>query len=292
MTRRRLLAVPLVLLLTLGSLGTCQETIRPPRDLHVLVVSIDGLRPDAIEKVETPNLHALMKGGSHARVARTILPSSTLPSHTSMLTGLDVKHHGVLWNDWEEGRGPIKATTCLELAGRAGYRTGLFAGKEKFRHLSRGIDDFQIPAYHAAKVAEAAIGFVRRESAPWLVFLHLADPDGAGHAHGWMTEEQFAAIRDADAALGAVLAALDETGLRERTIVFVTADHGGHGTTHGTFMEEDMRIPWIACGPGVRKNATLDREVRTFDTAPTVLSALGLEVPPGWDGTSVSEAFE
>src|SRR5688572_11070084 len=54
---------------------------------HVIVMSIDGLRPDAIEKFGATTMQRLMKEGSYTLAARTIFPSKTLPSHTSMLTG-------------------------------------------------------------------------------------------------------------------------------------------------------------------------------------------------------------
>ena len=65
---------------------------------HVLVVSIDGLRPDAITTFNAPTLRRLTVEGSYTLAASTITPSKTLPSHTSMLTGLSPEQHGVLWN--------------------------------------------------------------------------------------------------------------------------------------------------------------------------------------------------
>ena len=65
---------------------------------HVVLVSIDGLRPDAISPKETPTLSRLTTEGSYTLSARTILPSKTLPSHTSMLTGQPPDIHGVSWN--------------------------------------------------------------------------------------------------------------------------------------------------------------------------------------------------
>jgi len=54
----------------------------------------------------------------------------------------------------------------------------------------------------------------------------------------------------ADEAIGELLTALDAYDLRDETLLIITADHGGHDTTHGSSMPEDMTIPWIASGPG------------------------------------------
>jgi len=66
---------------------------------HVLVISVDGLRPDAIGERETPILSRMMRTGSYSLKATTIMPSNTLPSHTSMLTGESPDRHHVLWNN-------------------------------------------------------------------------------------------------------------------------------------------------------------------------------------------------
>src|SRR5690348_13216054 len=65
---------------------------------HVVVVSIDGLRPDAIARFKAPTLTRLMSEGRYSLSAQTIALSLTLPSHTSMLTGVDSDQHGVTWN--------------------------------------------------------------------------------------------------------------------------------------------------------------------------------------------------
>jgi len=83
---------------------------------------------------------------------------------------------------------------------------------------------------------------------------------------------------------------LDRRGLREETLIIITADHGGHSTTHGSSMPEDMTIPWIAAGPGIQP-AALSTQITTIDTAATAAYALNLPIPPEWDGVPVYEAF-
>lgn len=288
MNRLRLVSL-LALALAPIALGQ-EEPVEPPTDRLVVIVSVDGLRPDAIAATDTPTFDRLIAGGTRATDCRTILPSSTLPSHTSMLTGLKPSRHGVvLWNSRDESRGPIKATTCLELAGRAGYETTMVVGKDKLWHLSRGVDHYERPAYEARTVVEAAVRRFREAPRPGLAFLHLADPDGAGHRHGWMSQEQLAAVRDVDGALALLLEGLEAAGLLERTTLLVSADHGGHGETHGTWLDVDMHIPWIAWGRGVREGHAFERRITTYDTAATALDLLGVEVPADWDGKPVAE---
>ena len=87
-----------------------------------------------------------------------------------------------------------------------------------------------------------------------------------------------------------LFAELERRGLREETLIIITADHGGHSTTHGSSMPEDMTIPWIISGPGIAPGE-LSTKVFTMDTAATTAFALGLPLPTEWDGAPVYEAF-
>src|SRR4051812_38689313 len=60
---------------------------------HVIVISVDGLRPDAIEKYDAQTIKRLMREGRYSLNAQTITTSLTLPSHTSMLTGVGADIH-------------------------------------------------------------------------------------------------------------------------------------------------------------------------------------------------------
>ena len=78
--------------------------------------------------------------------------------------------------------------------------------------------------------------------------------------------------------------------MRASTLIIVTADHGGHNTSHGFDIPLDMTIPWVIVGPGVQPKA-LTSPINTTDTAATAAWALGLPLPPEWAGRPVLEAF-
>jgi arylsulfatase A-like enzyme len=259
---------------------------------HVVVISVDGLRPDALGPERSPAILRLEAEGAATMRARTVRPSVTLPSHASMISGRDVRGHGMTWNDWIPGKGMIAVPTMFDVARRAGLFTALFAGKEKFRHFDRpgSLDILEIPAYAAARVAGRAAACFASDR-PHLMLVHLSDVDGAGHKHGWMSREQLAAVARCDRAVATLRAAVERSGLAGRTALIVSADHGGHAKTHGTLAPEDMTIPWIAWGAGVRRGVEVTRPVRTYDTAATALALLGLPVPAGWEGQPVTEAL-
>jgi len=266
---------------------TASTQTRPAR---VLILSIDGLRPDTIELTPMTNLQALMRQGAYSLVAQTIYPSSTLPSHSSMLTGLCPDKHGVDWNDYIPRLGYAEGVDIFDLAHAAGLRTVMVVGKEKLRQVTmpESTDVFEFindrDTVIAARVAELIPqGF-------GLMFIHFPTPDWMGHEYGWLSPEQFSVLFRADEALLIILNALERGGMREDTLIIVTADHGGHDTTHGTSLLEDMTIPWIIAGPGVR-HAVLPTNINTTDTAATVAWAMGLPLQPEWDGLPVLEAF-
>ncbi len=70
------------------------------------------------------------------------------------------------------------------------------------------------------------------------------------------------------------------------------ADHGGHDHGHGTDRPEDMTVPLIFCGPGVKRGYHIKRTVSTMDVAPTILYALGIPIPEAWQGDVLVEIFE
>jgi arylsulfatase A-like enzyme len=264
------------------------------RTAHVVLISIDGLRPDAIEAAPAPHLLRLGEEGAAAREARTVSPSRTLPSHVSMLTGVSPEVHGITWNDDRVRReGTVRVPTVFSVAEAAGLRTAAFFGKSKFRHLllpgaPRVVSVPRGPEVVLSPVIVQEVVDHLRFHRPNLLFVHLADPDLAGHGAGWMSPSYRWAVRRSDAAVERIRRAA-AAAFGDDFVILVTSDHGGHRRGHGLETEEDVLIPWIAWGSAVRPG-TLQARLPTTATAATVLWLLGLPVPEGWE-PPVREAF-
>ena len=261
-----------------------------PRASRVLILSIDGLRPDAIALAPMPNLLALMQSSAYTLTAQTVYPSVTLVSHSSMLVGVCPSKHGVDWNDYLPEKGYARGTDLFDIAHAAGLQTVMYVGKEKLRQLTEpaSTDTFVFINDRDLVITDQLLANFPQDFG--LLFIHFPTPDWMGHEYGWMSEEQLSVIRRADEALGEILAALDARGLRDETLLIITADHGGHDTGHGTDLPVDMTIPWVASGPGIQPKQ-LSTQVYTMDTAATAAFALGLPIPSEWDGVPVYEAF-
>jgi len=231
---------------------------------HVVVISVDGLRPEAIDPSpagRTPAMARLM-AGPHTLDARTDPDITvTLPNHVGMVTGRSSQ--GPTGHAWEyngdiffrSGFGTIHAKASRYVAGMFdvahdhGLSTGLFAAKRKFwllmlsydedagaadavppDHGKRKLDIF-VYAPKATDLAAQSIAWLQSRTQRSLCLVHLADPDVQGHASGWVVDQDspyMAAVRTADAAVGQILAAIEGTpSLRGRTAVVLTTDHGG-----------------------------------------------------------------
>ena len=257
---------------------------------RVLILSIDGLRPDIISLAPMPNLLDLMQNSAYSLSAQTILPSATLPSHASMLGGYCPDIHGVHWNDYIPENGVAIGTDLFDISQAAGLQTVMYAGKEKLQQVTEpsSLDQFVFINDRDLVIAEQLIQNFPADFG--LLFVHFPIVDGMGHQYGWLSPEQLSVAFRADEALKMILDELEARGLRKETLVIVTADHGGHDTSHGSSRPEDMTIPWIASGPGIRPGQ-LTTTVHTMDTAATAAFALGLQPPDDWDGVPVYEAF-
>jgi predicted AlkP superfamily pyrophosphatase or phosphodiesterase len=199
--------------------------------------------------------------------------------------------HESVTNDWKPMRRPILG--LVDVAAAAGFKSAFFYNWEPLRNLSRpkslalsyfrdnyhDVDGDQVIANECARiVANERFDFV---------FVYLGTLDTAGHACGWMSDEYFAQLQRVDDAFGAILDALP----KDYAIV-LQSDHGGHAKNHGTDLPEDMTIPWIAAGPGIRGGHTLRAPVSLLDTAPTIVRMLGIAPPTEWEGHVIAEILE
>ena len=267
---------------------------------RVVIISIDGLRPDVALRAGMPALRSLMARGSFTMFASTTDTAVTIPSHMSMLTGVSPSQHGILSNrDPMPGQTLTPAwPTLFQLARRTGITTALSAGKSKFSvFVAGGVPDWSFVPPRGQTATDSAVAVaasrIVREHRPRFIFVHLAGPDLVGHAKGWGSPEQLAALGGADKALARVLVSLREAVPKDSTLIIVTSDHGGAGLSHGGLDARSHFIPWVVVGPGVNPGFDLTRipalRVRTEDTFATACDWLGITIDKPIEGRAVSE---
>ena len=283
MQRRVALLAPCLLAACAQAQAPAPAPATPATGRHVVIVTIDGLRPDAITETDTPALARLLREGAASRASRVPSPWLTLPSHLSMVTGQPAAKHGIRSNK-ELAQEPAQPT-LFTVAHAAGRRTALYVGKHKLLALaprgsagvvhgpSKGDADWDAGSI-ALLAAQFAVEFPRERFA--LAFVHLREPDETGHDAGWMTPAYRAALTEADRGLASVLRTIAGSGLP--TTVIVTSDHGGEGKDHWTHEAVDSIVPWICAGPGVKAGATI-ADSGIVDVGPTAAALLGVTLP-------------
>ena len=256
---------------------------------HVVIVSIDGGRTDVLLRAHTPALNRFLEEGAYTLWAETGDSTRTLSSHISMLTGTFQAVHGIDWNTYKPDE-ELSVETIFDIAKAAGKRTAVICSKIKLKHLDKpGSLDIFMTVGGANEVASAALELFSEKGFPHLTFIHFSDVDVAGHQTDWGSSTQIAASEAVDYALGQILDLAAGAPDRTRTVVILTADHGGHLRDHGSEACVDRVIPWLAWGDGVKQGYEIRRRVKTYDTAATALWLLGIPSPYGWQGQPIKE---
>jgi choline-sulfatase len=301
------------LMLALTAVAGCRGPERSTApSLNVLLVTIDTLRADRIGAGIAPTLDRLAQAGVRFTSARTAVPL-TLPSHTTIHTGLLPPQHGIR----ENGAGALAPNhqTIAALLKAAGYRTAAFVGAfvlDRRFGLAHGFDvyDDRIPRdpraseqleaeRPASAVVDSALAWFNQQSAiddrqsPFFVWIHVYDP----HAP-YNPPAEFRArtrtlydgeIAYADSQLARVFDALRTARVLDRTLVVIAGDHGEglgeHGErTHGMLLyDSTVRVPLVVVAPG-RAAATVDVAVSLSEVAPTILRAAGVTAPAEMKG--------
>lgn len=308
----------------------CPDTasMAPPRPAvarHVILVSVDGLHSEAVDALGptgAPNFYRLRNEGAWTNNARTDPDHSvTLPNHVSQLTGRVVE--GACGHGWTSNGNP-RPGSSIHLANGAyehsvfdvvhafGHRGVLFASKSKFRIFpmtyGEGANGAIARYEHDANTDTLVSQLVEELEATRFAFgfLHLRDPDAAGHKFGWESEassEYLQAVQRVDQHLGRLLSAIDQNPfLQGQTALIVTTDHGGRKKGHGRANDpENNTIPFYVWGVGAtgadlyslnerhRQNPGTHRvgrrskvqPIRNGDAANLALGLLGLPDVPG-----------
>lgn len=319
---------------------TCDPvTFSIPLQKHpnIVLITIDTLRPDHLgcygynatkEKNISPNMDSLANDGVLFENCFVQCPI-TLPSHTSILTGLNPTRHNVRDNFYYALEPDFE--TLAEILKSNGYETAAIIGAEPLKKsvregygLSQGFDhyddalptqeeEFEIffPERSADEVSNLAIHYVQKrgqKKEPFFLWLHYFDPHApynppSIHNHfaspcGEAYKKYAGEVNFTDFEIGRVLKTLDLSN----TLIVLTADHGeGLGEhdeeSHGTFLfDSTLRVPLIFSWKGKLFPKKVTQQVRSIDIAPTVLDLCAIpsfsQKKNNMDGQSLSTVLQ
>lgn len=310
--QRRRLAPSLLLGLTLAA-TSCRAPDPPP---NLILISIDTLRADRLgcygaTGAETPAMDALAREGVLFRHTYASLPL-TLPSHATMLTGLEPVAHGLVDNGMSTAS--LGAPTLAERLSQAGYDTGAFVAAfvlNRIFGLDRGFSSYDDGPPEETELAglftqvadarervDQALAWLRRARArPFFLWLHLYDVH-APHEAPPAFRQRFAAnpydgeVAYVDSQVRRLLDFLKTRGLERNTLLVLTSDHGEslgeHGEeTHGLFIyDATLRVPLVMRLPGrLPAGRVIDSPATLADLSPTILDLLRLPQNPTHQGS-------
>jgi predicted AlkP superfamily pyrophosphatase or phosphodiesterase len=258
----------------------------------VLIIGIDGCRPDALLTAKAPHLHSLIKNGAFSDKAQTGDMTASGGGWGSLLTGVWRDKHGVRGNDFKLtnfGEFPDMLSRIKKI--RPNSFVGSVVHWEPIQQQIVKNADVNIAFKTDAEVARAACRILAQKKLD-LLFVHFDDVDGAGHKHGFHPHQPkyLAAIAKADAQVGDLLKALEKRPSypQEDWLIVVSTDHGGSGKGHGQNIPEHRTIFLIVSSPSALRG-TIEPPPVIVDIAPTVFAYLGIAVEPRWrlDGKAV-----
>lgn len=272
-----------------------------PACKRVIIIGIDGLRGNAVNETEAPNLKAFMKKAAYSTTAQSTTPSNSGPAWGAIFHGVGPDIHkiskdnpaadGVAWPSF------VKVINQQ----RPKLKVGVYSSWEPI--LTETLEKSCVYDKFCAtdgEIGPAAVNYIRTKR-PDVFFVHFSIVDNTGHAYGYKSPNYYAAIKWVDTWVGKLLDAAKGMGDFDKTTVLFVADHGGmdyfndkgefqrHG--HGSDDPESVNTFWAASGPGIVPGEIKAR-VDIAATAPVVIRALGLKPPAGWKATVPDGLFK
>ena len=261
---------------------------------RVIVALMDGVRPDAIGKVNHPFFEKLKKQGLSALTGRTVVPPRAFPAHISLFTSVGPEKHGIVSNDICPF--PESYASLMQILREAGKQTAAVVIWEQVCSVGRPEDinrlDFcdglaleHLSPDKAREIqsrwVDRTADIIRREEFDFLFFQYEM-ADTVGHRSGWMSGEYLQAVRFTADCMSRLYDAL-----QPEDQFILLSDHGGHDFDH--FDENDprdMEIPLFCTGSLFPAGKTL-ASWSLLDIAPTVCTCLDVEIPLQYEGRSL-----
>ncbi|HJO96182.1 MAG TPA: alkaline phosphatase family protein [Victivallales bacterium] len=246
----------------------------------VLIIGIDGCRPDALKIAKTPVIDSLMKDGAYCFNSWTDKISDSGPCWTAMLTGVWHEKNGVTSNEYKNmkiDKYPHFFHYLKQLNPNIKTVSLVHWGPIN-KILQKGDADIAKSYDSDRKVADAVAELLKKDN-PDVVFVQFDDVDHAGHAHGFtpINPDYIKTIEKEDTNIGIILNALRarKKFKNEDWLILISPDHGGTATGgHGGNSPQERNIFFIANGKSVVKGE-IKKPVKVIDIAATAMKYLG-----------------
>jgi predicted AlkP superfamily pyrophosphatase or phosphodiesterase len=292
------------------------------KNKKIVLIGIDGLLQACIN--ESKNLESsweyMISAGSYTFTARSTIAAYSAPGWSSILCGTPSEHSGITVNNWvptnyfqrknkiSYHQGEDVPLNCIfeeikkqnkDLINVSMYNWDwfIFLGNKV---IPNTIDDeyyIMSEEYNEAYEKDDII-YKRAKSLMKsdfnFMFVYFGSLDTTGHNDRYCSPKYIKRLSDINEYIAGLFEEMKQIGILEETYVIITTDHGaGYNTLdHALQQDDNLIIPWLIKGPGIKKNYKIKANVRLMDTSPTILKILGLRQTKIWRGTSVDEIFD
>ena len=245
---------------------------------HVIIIGVDGAG-NFHKDCDTPNMDKLfIKNGAWTDNCRVTTPSISAQCWGSMLTGVKPYYHKLTNDNISKDRYAKKDYPTVFRLLRNAHPDAEIGSFVNWSPINYGLVEttakVTLDNDYDDVLTEKICKYIKSKK-PELLFIQFDSVDHAGHSYGYGTEDYLKSIETIDEYVGDIYNAIKSAGIADSTLLIITADHGGIGTSHGGTTEEEMNTFFGVNGTSVNK--TGDISVLGRDLAAIVCYALGIE---------------
>lgn len=253
----------------------------------VLIIGIDGTRPDALLTAKTKNLDDLWRKGAYSFKAKTDELSWSGVCWTGMLTGVWKEKHKVFSNGYKNPN--IKEYPHFFRLAKSQYPNLITYSVANWKPVHTILQENDAnDAIHRITDAgvTSKVAKILKNKDLDVLFVHLDNVDHAGHKHGYAPDnaKYIKSLETTDKKVGKIIKALKKRKNyeNENWLILVSTDHGGSEKGHGKDIPEHTTIFYIASGLDVRKGE-IKKQVNVIDVAVTALKHLNVDIKKEWN---------
>lgn len=261
---------------------------------RVILIGIDGLGGQYLEKGDIPNLRKLMMEGSYTLKMQNEMPTVSATNWFSMLSSEESPNHGI--KDWNGKPLSSDQFTTIFKAIKLKFPNEKVVATFNWEGIEPLILDDSVVVINknkksASEVEAAAKDLIKKEK-PIFSFVYFVDVDNSGHKTGWGNEDYYKSLHQVDTSIGNIISTLKEEGILNETLIIVSADHGGKKKSHGPDEPIYREIPFIVFGPNIKQGNTIQEKIRIIDIVPTIAAFLGIGPSWQWQGKVINQIFQ
>lgn len=289
--------------------------------IRILHIGVDGVLQKCLNKSNHSVFDSFKANGSYTFKARTAIETISAPGWSNILCGMSTAVSGVYDNDWKApwvygNSNPLSTINNSKLpcifdhlkAKNNNIRTGYITDWEWFVNLSnvgypKSIDyDFYCNTenYPIEKFAECDFKGLKKvksiiESKDFdYLFYYIGAVDEQGHATGFCSDNYIKMLTIANNIIESIFSSLKKAEIFEETVIIWNTDHGASylTTNHGDQTDENLLVPWMIRGPGIKKGYEIRQPVKNLDTPAVISKLLNVEKNILWESQDIEEIFE